>query len=136
MPWLALALGAGAGLVKSEAVDRPKEDRDRQLAAATQRFAPWTGLKAGPITEADPLGSALTYGAQGAQLQQNIQNSQAQQGLVGAQTNWLNHGGSPLATAATSNPNSSSYSGNSGGWGLLSGYNYNQTPGNTIFGKF
>lgn len=68
MPILAMAIGAGAGLLKSELVDRPKENRQRKLAAATQRYSPWTGLQAGQISEADPMGSAIAFGATGAQI--------------------------------------------------------------------
>lgn len=77
MPFTALAVGAALGLVKSEAIDAPKEARDRKLAAATQRYSPWTHLQAQPIKTADPFGSALQYGASGAALGQNIQNSNA-----------------------------------------------------------
>lgn len=91
MPFTALAIGAGAGLLKSELVDRPKEQRQRTLAAATQRYSPWTGLKAQPIQEADPMGSALTYGSTGAQMGVNMQNATAQQNLMQAQSKWLNN---------------------------------------------
>ncbi len=100
MPWLALAIGAGVGILKAEAIDRPKEERDRKLAAETQRLSPWTGLKAQPIKEADPLGSALTYGATGAQIWQGGNNAEAQEKLANAQVDWLNHGGSPVYSQA------------------------------------
>lgn len=100
MPFTALAIGAGVGLLKSELVDQPKEQRQRKLAGATQRYSPWTGLQAQPVQEADPLGSALQFGATGAQMGSSIQNAQAQDKLMGAQTNWLNAGGSPQYTAA------------------------------------
>jgi hypothetical protein len=70
MPFpIALAIGALVGLAKSKMVDEPKEERQRQLAAATQRFSPWTGLQAGKIEEADPFGNAMNYGAMGAGMQ-------------------------------------------------------------------
>ncbi len=75
MPIIALAIGAGAGILKSEVVDKPKEERQRKLAAATQRLNPWTGLKANPIQEADPFGSALKYGATGASMGSQIQGA-------------------------------------------------------------
>jgi hypothetical protein len=53
-------------VLKSEAIDKPKEARQRKLAAATQRYSPWTGLKANPIQEADTFGSALQGGMAGA----------------------------------------------------------------------
>lgn len=96
MSWIMVGV-AGAGLVKSELVDAPKEARQRQLAATTQRLSPWTGLKANPIDEADPLGSTLQGGAQGMAIGQSMQNSAAagkladsQNALLKAQTAKLN----------------------------------------------
>lgn len=65
--WAALAL---AGAAKSELIDRPKEERQRHLAAETQRYSPWTGMQAGGIQEADPFGSALQGGMTGVSLDQ------------------------------------------------------------------
>jgi hypothetical protein len=60
----------GIGLGKSILIDKPKEERQRKLAAETQRYSPWTGLKAGGIQEADPFGSALSMGTSGAMMAQ------------------------------------------------------------------
>lgn len=71
MPFpLLLALGAAAGLGKSIAIDAPRANRERKLAAETQRYSPWTGLKPGGISEPDPFGSALSFGLTGFQLDQ------------------------------------------------------------------
>lgn len=51
-------VGALAGGVKS-AIAGGKEARDRQLAADTQRYSPWTGLQAGPIEAANPVGDIM-----------------------------------------------------------------------------
>lgn len=70
---LTLALiGGGAGLLKSELLDRPKEERQRKQAAITARWSPWTGMAPGQIQEADPFGSALQGGLTGAMIGQNI----------------------------------------------------------------
>lgn len=74
MSWVAAGIAA-AGIIKSQTVDKNKENRERKLAASTQQYSPWTGLTANPIKEADPFGSALQYGATGAALKQNIQAS-------------------------------------------------------------
>lgn len=95
MSFVAVAIGAGAGLVKSEAIDRPKEARERKLAAETQRNSPWTGLQAQPIHEADPMGNAVNFGTMGMQGMQNYQNEMAQQKLRAAQTGWIDRGGDP-----------------------------------------
>lgn len=112
MPITALAIGAGVGLLKSEAVDRPREQRQRKLAAETQRYSPWTGLQAQPVQEADPLGSALSFGATGAQMGAGMENAKAQKGLMEAQSRWLNSGGSPAYTAAQTSTLQPNY-----GWG-------------------
>ena len=78
---LALILG-GTGVVKGLTVDKWKEDRQRELAASTQRYSPWTGLQAGAIEEADPLGQGIQGGLQGAAFGQNMQNAAAAKGLA------------------------------------------------------
>lgn len=68
MLWaLPLAMGA-AGLLKGQLIDKPRERRDRTLAAETQRYSPWTGLRANPVREADPFGSMLQGGMAGLQM--------------------------------------------------------------------
>lgn len=42
----ALGLGAGLGLGKHFLVDQPRYKSAKKLAAETQRYSPWTGLKA------------------------------------------------------------------------------------------
>lgn len=104
-----LGIGAGIGLLKGLLIDGPAAERQRKLQAATARFSPWTGLKPEPVKEADPAGSAATFGVQGMGIQQSLQNSAAQQKLLEAQSNWLNAGGAPQYTAAMNavpqNPN-------------------------------
>ncbi len=92
MPFTALAIGAGAGLLKNYAVDVPEANRQRQLAAATQRYSPWTGNKATAPQDPNVMGSLVSGGVQGAQLGAAIQNANAQ-------SNWLNRGGSPQYTS-------------------------------------
>lgn len=109
MPFTALAIGAGVGLLKSEMIDRPKEQRQRALAASTQRYSPWTGLKANPIQEADPVGSALTYGSTGAQMGANMQDSAAKNNLMNAQSQWLKNNPSSYSAAAPMATGAGSY---------------------------
>jgi len=84
-----IAILAGTGLLKSELVDRPREDRQRRLAAETQRYSPWTGLQAGHIQEADPFGSAIQGGLQGAAFSQNVESNKLNNDLMKAQTSNL-----------------------------------------------
>lgn len=85
LPLVMLAMTAA-----KEISDKKKEDRDRWLAAQTQRFSPWTGNKAGPIEEANPVGTALQgYGTfQG--MQQGEEDAAAQRKLMDAKTNFFN----------------------------------------------
>lgn len=101
-PITMMAIGAGTGLLKSELIDRPKEGRQRALAAETARMSPWTGLKPEPIQEADPFGSAIQGGMSGASFGQNMEDQASKKQLMEAQTSWLNRGGAPQYTAATS----------------------------------
>lgn len=89
-PLMMSAIFGGAGLVKGLTADRWKEDRDRWLASQTQRYSPWTGLRAGPIQEADPLGNTLQGGVSGYAQGQNIQNADAGRKLMDAQTRYYN----------------------------------------------
>lgn len=93
MPLTLGIIGAGVGLGKSALWDQPQAARDRTLAAETQRYSPWTGLKAQPIKEADPIGQAATFGLNGAALGQNIQDAKAQDALNASMANYYNKGG-------------------------------------------
>src|SRR4051812_793732 len=77
---------AGAGLAKSELIDRPRAARDRQMQAEIARYSPWSGMKADPsmIHEADPLGSAMQGGMAGIMLDQNGAKTAASGGSAGA----------------------------------------------------
>lgn len=84
MALLGLGIAAAAGLAKSQFVDKPKEQKQRALAASTQRYSPWTGLQAQPVQNADPFGSALQYGATGAAIGNGMQNANSQATLSNA----------------------------------------------------
>jgi hypothetical protein len=65
MGWwmLPMAVGAGMGALKNKRAQEV-ENSDRKLAAETQRYSPWTGLKAQPIRQAgstfgDVLGGGM-----------------------------------------------------------------------------
>lgn len=67
-----LLIAAAAGAAKSKLIDEPQADRARKLASETQRYSPWTHLKANPVQEPNMLGTAMQYGAAGAQMGANI----------------------------------------------------------------
>lgn len=60
-----LLIGALLGLGKNVLIDQPREERQRQLAAETALYSPFTGLKPQLPEESDPLGSALQGAALG-----------------------------------------------------------------------
>ncbi len=105
-----MALAAALGLLKSEMVDRPKEDRQRKLRAEEQRLSPWSKLGVTQnVQEADPFGSALEFGATGAMMGRGVSNDNMNKAMVaqqmakganntGGQNPWAN-------VAAPSNPN-------------------------------
>lgn len=101
-----LAVAAALGLAKSQLVDKPAAQKQRDLSAAKTRLSPWTGVQGGPVKEADPWGSALQAGAMGAvagsgyhQQEQNDLWQKEQMDLTKAQANRLNSGGSPFQNA-------------------------------------
>jgi len=69
-PLIPLIAAGALGLGKSVLIDKPREKRQRKVAAETIRYSPWTGLSAQPIQEADPFGSTLQGAALGASLAQ------------------------------------------------------------------
>jgi hypothetical protein len=69
--------GMGAGLLKSELIDRPQANKQRQLAATTAELSPWTGMTPTMPNEANPLGSMLQGGLAGAQIAQGMQQPAA-----------------------------------------------------------
>lgn len=93
--WAALM---AAGVAKSELIDRPKEKRQRTLAAETQRNSPWTGMQANDVQEADPFGSALQGGAMGLTMGQSMDNADQAKELQKAQVNNLNEQGNLYKT--------------------------------------
>lgn len=78
MAFAGLAIAAALALAKSKMVDEPAAARKRKLAAATERFSPWTGMHAGPVDEPNALGSMMSAGATGAMIGQGVANSNAQ----------------------------------------------------------
>lgn len=80
--WPALAIGAGVGLAKSALVDKPKEDKQRMLAAQTAMYSPWTGMKPNEVQAADPFGSALQGATSGAMFAQASQNQDMQDQMM------------------------------------------------------
>lgn len=102
MPW-GLAIGATVGLAKDQLVDVPREHKQRTLAAATQRYAPWTGMQAGPIQPADPLGNTMQFGVAGAGVGAAVDNNKQWANAINAAK------GMPVQTAPSAAPAGNPY---------------------------
>jgi len=88
-PWGAAA-GGGLGLIKYFAFDKPANDRQRALAAATQKFSPWTHQWQNAPGQVNPIGSTMQGAAAGASVGQSMANAQSNNNLRQAQINYLN----------------------------------------------
>lgn len=85
-------VGGGIGGMKFFG-DKMREGKDRELAAATQKYSPWTGLQAGPIKRADLIGSIAAGGAMGASAGQSYEAAQSSNKLNDAMADYYQRGG-------------------------------------------
>lgn len=68
-------IGAGVGALAGgakAAIAGGKESRDRQLAADTQRYSPWTGMQAAPVESANPVGDIMGGAVSGGMFGQGL----------------------------------------------------------------
>src|SRR5687768_13670548 len=91
MAWPAWLIGSLIGLGKHAVVDVPKEQRQRELAAQTQLYSPWTGLQAQPVQEADAFGSALQGGTAGAMYSQMKEQNELAKQELDIHKDFMNH---------------------------------------------
>lgn len=85
LPLLPLAAaGAGIGLLKSEFIDKPNEEKDRAIQSITDRFSPWTGMRGRAVERTNPIGDAAAMGAQGAMFGGALNSAKAQDDLNSA----------------------------------------------------
>ncbi len=68
--WPALAIGAGAGLLKHELVDKPQHKRMQEAQAEITRHSPWTGMQGKTLTPPSAFGSMMQGGMTGAMMGQ------------------------------------------------------------------
>lgn len=99
MPW-GLAIGAGAGLLKNELVDKPEADRQRKLQAQIAAYSPWTGMKASPVANPSALGSMIGLGGTGASIASGIHSADANANLNNAMADSYKSGGGLLGGGA------------------------------------
>jgi hypothetical protein len=77
MAWVTVGMavaGAIAGKAKNDAA-QSRENSDRKLAAETQRYSPWTGMQAGPISHAgSAFGDIFSGGVGGAMMGNSVKS--------------------------------------------------------------
>lgn len=74
MPPLVLAgIGAASGIAKN-VIQAGQEGKDRQLAADTQRYSPWTGMQAQMPKRGNVMGDVLGGATSAASFGQQFQN--------------------------------------------------------------
>lgn len=86
MAFTGLAIAAALALAKDKLVDEPAAQRKRKLAAATDRYSPWTGQHGGQVNDPNYIGDAMSAGATGAMIGQGITNSNAQNDFLKGMT--------------------------------------------------
>jgi hypothetical protein len=82
-------LGLGAANMVS---NMSKEQRQRKLAAETQRYSPWTNLRANQVEEANPAGDLAQTGASILGYQQAQEAADLRKQLTQAQIAALGRG--------------------------------------------
>lgn len=116
-----LLIGLGGGLLKNFLVDKPRENRDRELRAAEIQYSPWSKMKEfSKVRDADPIGTTMEFGTTGAMMGAGIQNQQKQNELSDAMTKFYDQGG-PWSIRNRYYPGSLGIDYNSG---LNSGYDW------------
>ncbi len=104
LPLLALmAIGAATGAGKAEFIDKPKEERDRKLAATKNFVSPWTHMQADPVQEHNTFGSAFQGASTAGALGQWYKNQEVPE-QPGIQPDMSQTGWAPEGSTDINNP--------------------------------
>lgn len=68
--WIPMAVGAGAGLLKHELVDKPQHKRMQNAQAEITKYSPWTGMQGKILTPPSAFGSIMQGLSTGAMMSQ------------------------------------------------------------------
>lgn len=99
-----LAIAAALSLAKSKMIDEPAANRQRKLAAETQRYSPWTHLQAQAPQDPNAIGQMLQYGATGAAIGSGMKKGTTGDDVASASKAYSNFGNTNNAQMALSNP--------------------------------
>lgn len=88
MAW-GLAAAAALALAKNYLVDKPAAAKQRQLAAATQRYSPWTGLQAEAPKNPNIFNDLIPMAATGANIESNLNKDKMANNLSDLQQQYL-----------------------------------------------
>ncbi len=92
----------GFGALNAES-DLQREKRQTKLASETQRYSPWTGLRANDVAPANPIGDLAQAGAGALAYNQDQKVLQGNQALQAAQIAAMGSG--KIAANGQMNPN-------------------------------
>lgn len=95
-----LAIAAALAVAKDKMVDEPQYQKQKQLAANTQRLSPWTGLTAQNPKPPNWMGQAIQYGATGAAMGANYGKGATAAGENAATNTYAGMSPTPAASAA------------------------------------
>lgn len=104
-PLALAAIMAAANYGKSELVDKPQADKQRQTEAQLTRWSPWTGISGKTVYDPSSANAAIQGGFQGYSLGQNIENQNEEKALRKAlleNLRWNNY--NPYNTYAGTSP--------------------------------
>lgn len=77
MPW-GLAIGAAVELANAEFIQKPALQKQRDLASATAKYSPWTGMKPQNVASApNYIGDAMQGAVAGAGVANSMSNTNA-----------------------------------------------------------
>lgn len=80
-PAIMALIMAAAATAKSEAIDKPRADRERKMQGEITKYSPWTGMQGHSVADPDSLGAGMQGFGTGMALGQNMQSADYQQSL-------------------------------------------------------
>lgn len=104
LPLVLAGAGVGLGMLKSKQQEE-QANRDREVAAVTARYSPWTGMQPNMPQSVDTMGNMMQGGLAGASMGQGFEAAASNQALQDRQMSYLEKqgGGAGMAAVGASN---------------------------------